>query len=136
MFAIQGKYEQKQRKIKMDCNAMATKIKALCDGVEIKDYQKRITVQVNVKEGGDGSFYIDVNKGRAAVEMGKTDNSDIVFTASSATLIGLAKGELDPVKTALAGKIKFKGSVDKIFEFKKVIDQIKAAKAEKDKSAV
>ena len=120
----------------MDYSEMAAKIKGLCDGVELKDYRNHITVQVNVKEGGDGSFYIDVNKGKVVVEMGKADNSDIVFTASSATLIGLAKGELDPVKTALAGKIKFKGSVDKIFEFKKVIDQIKAARAEKDKAAV
>lgn len=120
----------------MDYSEMAMKIKGLCDGVELKGYQKRMRVQVNVKEGGDGSFYIDVNKGNVTVEMGKLDNSDIVFTASSATLIGLAKGELDPVKTALAGKIKFKGSVDKIFEFKKVIDMIKAARAEKDKAAV
>lgn len=116
----------------MDYNAMATKIKSLCDGVELKDYQKRITVQVNVKEGGDGSFYIDVNNGRVKVETGRLEKSDLTFTASSETLIGLAKGELDPKKTALAGKIRFKGSLDKIFEFKRVIDQIKAARKEKD----
>lgn len=120
----------------MNYSEMAVKIKNLCDDVELKDYQKHMTVQVNVKEGGDGSFFIDVNKGRISVEMGRTDNSDIVFTASSATLIGLAKGELDPVKTAMSGKIRFKGSIDKIFEFKKVIDQIKAARAEKDKATV
>ena len=120
----------------MDYSEMAKKIKGLCDGVELKDCQKRMRVQVNVKEGGDGSFYIDVNKGKVSVEMGKLKESDIVFTASSATLIGLAKGELDPVKTALAGKIRFKGSVDKIFEFKKIIDMIKAARAERDKATV
>ena len=120
----------------MNYSEMAEKIKKLCDGEELKNYKKRMTVQVNVKEGGDGSFYINIDEGRVSVEMGRAAGSDIVFTASSATLIGLAKGELDPVKTAVAGKIRFKGSVDKILEFKKVIDQIKAARAEKDKAAV
>lgn len=120
----------------MNYSDMASKIRDLCDGVELKDYKKHMTVQVNVKDGGDGSFYIDVNNGKVVVETGKADNSDLVFTASSQTLIGLAKGELDPRKTALAGKIRFKGSLDKIWEFKKVIDQIKAAKAEKDKATV
>ncbi|HBH96121.1 MAG TPA: hypothetical protein DDX91_10235 [Ruminococcaceae bacterium] len=120
----------------MDYSEMAVKIKRLCDGVELKDYQKRMIVQVNVRDGGDGSFYIDVNQGKVAVEMGKAEISDIDITASSETLIGLARGDLDPKKTFLAGKISFKGSISKVLEFKKIIDKIKAARAEKDKAAV
>lgn len=110
----------------MTYQEIVSKIKELCAGADLGDYKKHLAVEVAIKGEGEGVFYIEAKDGKVNVEPYSYNDRDVRFTATADNFISLAKGELDPVKAFLTGKLKVDGSIDKALEFKKVVEIIKA----------
>ncbi len=112
----------------MNYQEIVSKIKELCADADLGDYKNHLAVEVAIKGEGEGVFYIEAKDGRVNVEPYDYNDRDVRLTATADNFISLAKGELDPVKAFLTGKLKVDGSIDKALEFKKVVDIVKGSR--------
>lgn len=91
---------------------------------DLGSYKKHLAVEVEITGEGEGVFYIEAKDGKINVEPYNYNDRDVRLTARADNFIAIAKGELDPVKAFLTGKLKIDGSMDKALEFQKVIERI------------
>jgi putative sterol carrier protein len=61
-------------------------------------------------EGG-GKWVVEIAEGECRVREGTTASPDVTLTMSASDYVAIAKGELDPVKAFMGGRIKFKGNM-------------------------
>ncbi|MCM1487643.1 MAG: SCP2 sterol-binding domain-containing protein [Firmicutes bacterium] len=112
----------------MTYQEIVAEVKELCAGAELKQYTKHLAVEVAITGEGEGVFYIEAKDGRINVEPYTYNDRDVRLTASAKNFLAIAKGELDPVKAFMTGKLKVDGSIDKALEFKSVVEEVAAAK--------
>ena len=103
-------------------------VKELCGNADLGDYKRHLAVEVEIKGEGEGVFYIEAKDGKVNVEPYNYNDRDVRLIASADNFIAIAKGELDPVKAFLTGKLKVDGSMDKALEFKRVVEIVGAKK--------
>lgn len=109
----------------MTYEEIVAKIKELCGSAELKDYNKHLAVEVEIRGEGEGVFYIEAKDGKINVEPYSYNDRDVRLIASADNFLKITSGKLDPVFAFTTGKLKVEGSVDKALEFKKVVDMIK-----------
>lgn len=115
----------------MTYQEIVSEVKNFCVGAELKKYAKHLAVEVAITGEGEGVFYIEAKDGKINVEPYNYNDRDVRFTANAKNFLAIAKGELDPVKAFMTGRLKVDGSIDKALEFKSVVDEISAAKKKK-----
>lgn len=103
-------------------------VKDICKDASLKDYKKHLAVEVQITGEGEGVFYIEAKDGSVNVEPYDYHDRDVRLIASAENFIKISKGELDPVKAFMTGKLKVDGSIDKALEFKKIVESVKKAK--------
>ncbi|HBH94866.1 MAG TPA: SCP-2 sterol transfer family protein [Ruminococcaceae bacterium] len=103
-------------------------VKDFCRDADLGDYKKHLAVEVAITGEGEGVFYIEAKDGRINVEPYNYNDRDVRLIAKADNFIAIAKGELDPVKAFLSGKLRIDGSMEKALEFQKVISRIGADK--------
>lgn len=111
----------------MTYQEIVTNVKNLCCNADLGSYKDHLAVEVEIKGEGEGVFYIEAKDGKVNVEPYNYNDRDVRLIASAKNFISIAKGELDPVKAFLTGKLKVDGSMDKALEFKKVVEIIRKA---------
>lgn len=112
----------------MTYHEIVAKVQELCKGAELKDYKNHLAVEVAITGEGEGVFYIEARDGKVNVEPYDYRDRDVRLIASADNFIAIAKGELDPVKAFMSGKLKVDGSIDKALEFKKIVDSVNTSK--------
>ncbi len=112
----------------MTYQEIVAEVKNFCKGAELKKYNKHLAVEVAITGEGEGVFYIEAKDGKINVEPYSYNDRDVRLTADAKNFLSIAKGELDPVKAFMTGKLKVDGSIDKALEFKSVVEEITAAK--------
>lgn len=112
----------------MTYQEIVSEVKKLCAGAELKKYAKHLAVEVAITGEGEGVFYIEAKDCKINVEPYSYNDRDVRLTADAKNFIAIAKGELDPVKAFMTGKLKVDGSIDKALEFKSVVEEVAAAK--------
>ena len=112
----------------MTYQEIVANVKELCGNADLGDYKSHLAVEVEIKGEGEGVFYIEAKDGKVNVEPYNYNDRDVRLIASANNFIAIAKGDLDPVKAFLTGKLKVDGSMDKALEFKKVVEIIGAEK--------
>lgn len=110
----------------MTYQEIVANVKALCGNADLGDYKSHLAVEVEIKGEGEGVFYIEAKDGKVNVEPYNYNDRDVRLIASANNFIAIAKGELDPVKAFLTGKLKVDGSMDKALEFKKVVEIVRS----------
>ncbi len=88
---------------------------------DVIGYNGKLAYQFNITGDGDGTFYTEIKDGKLIIEPFGYDDRDAGFTASYDTFLSIAKGEADPIKLFLTGKLKVDGSIEKALEIKKFI---------------
>ena len=83
---------------------------------EIGDLQK--TVLIELSNGAKWHFTLK-DRHVAGLLDGGVDRADITLLTDEATLRGLLLREIGPFKAYATGKLKFKGSVDDLLQFRK-----------------
>lgn len=68
-------------------------------------------VQFEVEGNDGGSWYAEVKDNQAKISEGITTNPELVIKANSEDVISLIRGELDPFKAFMSGKVKVNGNV-------------------------
>ena len=112
----------------MTYQEIVANVKELCGNADLGDYKSHLAVEVEIKGEGEGVFYIEAKDGKVNVEPYNYNDRDVRLIASADNFIAIAKGELDPVKAFLTGKLKVDGSMDKALEFKRVVEIVGAKK--------
>lgn len=110
----------------MTYQEIVANVKELCGNADLGDYKNHLAVEVEIKGEGEGVFYIEAKDGKVNVEPYNYNDRDVRLIASANNFIAIAKGELDPVKAFLTGKLKVDGSMDKALEFKKVVEIVRS----------
>jgi putative sterol carrier protein len=85
--------------------------------------------QFNLTGDESGTFYVEIKNGELIVRPYDYHDRDAEFTASFEIFGGLARGDIDPVKEYLTGKLRVGGSIDKALKLKEFIKQEKKAKS-------
>ena len=112
----------------MTYQEIVANVKELCGNADLGDYKSHLAVEVEIKGEGEGVFYIEAKDGKVNVEPYNYNDRDVRLIASANNFIAIAKGDLDPVKAFLSGKLKVDGSMDKALEFKRVVEIVGAKK--------
>lgn len=105
----------------MTCAEIVEKGREICSKIDLGDYKKHFIVEIALKGDSSEVFYIETNEGKANIELGENKNRHLRVTAAFENFAAMAKGELDPKKALLTGRLKLDGGIDKAFEFKKVL---------------
>jgi putative sterol carrier protein len=87
----------------------------------VADVDGHFAYQFNLTGDCAGAFYAEVKDGIMYVEPYNYYDRDAEITASYETLMGLTKGEVDPIKAFFSGKIKVAGSTDKALKLINVL---------------
>lgn len=96
-------------------------LKELFEQCDVSGYEGNIAYQFNIKGDGEGTFYAELKDGVLKIEPYDYHDRDAEFTASYEIFIAVIKGEADPVKLYLTGKLKVNGSIEKALLIQKFI---------------
>lgn len=88
------------------------------------DYMGHLAVEVFIKGDGSGTFYIEVNDGKIAVEPYDYHDHDCKLIVSAKNFFKLADGSLNPVAAFTTGRLKIERSIEKALEFQKVLEAV------------
>lgn len=81
---------------------------------------KDVTVQFNVSGGDGGDWVVAIKDGTCTVEKGLAAKADGTVNASAQTLLGLARGEVDPLTAFMMGKVKVRGDMSVLLSLQSV----------------
>jgi putative sterol carrier protein len=56
-------------------------------------------------------WVVEIAEGECRIKEDTTASPDVTLTMSASDYVAIAKGELDPVKAFMGGRIKFKGNM-------------------------
>ena len=104
------------------------------ENADAREIYEHIAVQVNVTGEGAGALYIEVAGRAVCVEPYDYYDRDGLLTASSATIVDIAKGVLTFREAIDQGLLKVEGNMDKLTKLAKIKPEVahkkRAAKAE------
>ena len=104
------------------------------ENADAREIYEHIAVQVNVTGEGEGAFYVEVAGRAVCVEPYDYYDRDGLITASSETIVAIAKGDLTFEKALEDGLIQLEGNMDKFRKLAKIKPEIphkkRVAKAE------
>jgi putative sterol carrier protein len=83
-----------------------------------EDFNK--TLQFHIKDIGFFKFIIKNQK--AKVEEGKDETSSMQVITDSDTIIGITKGEVDPMDAFMNGELEAKGNIPDLTKFQVLMD--------------
>ena len=77
-----------------------------------------LTVQQNVSGApeGDTGYYMQIQDGNAAMNIGQAENADVTISQDYDTAVAIAKGELNAQNAFMTGKIKVTGNMAKLMQ--------------------
>ncbi|MBR1852907.1 MAG: SCP2 sterol-binding domain-containing protein [Lachnospiraceae bacterium] len=105
------------------------------ENADAREIYEHIAVQVNVTGEGAGAFYIEVAGRAVCVEPYDYYDRDGLITASSETIVDIAKGDLSFEEAMQKGLLRLEGNMDKFGKLAKIKPEIphkkRVAKAEK-----
>lgn len=71
--------------------------------------------------GADGGLWtVEVEDGQVRVEEGAAESADVTVEATSEDLIGLIKGDLNPMAAFMQGRLKVKGNLSIAMQLQKL----------------
>ena len=88
-------------------------VRSAYENADAREIYEHIAVQVNVTGEGEGAFYIEVAGRAVCVEPYDYYDRDGLITASSETIVAIAKGELELEKALEQNLIRLDGNMDK-----------------------
>ena len=88
-----------------------------------------LSIQFETEEGPDGdvNYYLATNEGRAALNLGDTENPDVTVKQSYDTASAISKGDLNTQTAFMTGKLKVSGNLAKLMMHQGAIAQWGAA---------
>jgi putative sterol carrier protein len=84
-----------------------------------EDFNK--TLQFNIKDIGYFKFIISNQK--AKIEEGKDESASMTVITDSDTIIGITKGEVDPMDAFMNGELEAKGNIPDLTKFEVLMDE-------------
>lgn len=97
----------------MNYESLFEEIKKIFMHADVSSIKEHLAYQFNITGEAEGIFYAEVSEGKLTVEPYDYQDRDALFTCSGDTLLGVAKGKLDPVAAFTLGKLKVEGSIEK-----------------------
>ena len=94
------------------------------ENADAREIYEHIAVQVNVTGEGEGAFYIEVAGRAVCVEPYDYYDRDGLITASSETIVDIAKGKLAFEKALEKGLIHLEGNMDKFRKLAKIKPEV------------
>lgn len=67
-------------------------------------------------EGG-GTWTVSIAEGKCSVQSGPAEAPNVTFSASAADYLAITRGELDPMKAFMGGKLSIKGDMGLMMRF-------------------
>jgi len=70
-----------------------------------------IVYQFELSGEGGGTWAVEIADGQCRVKEGGVSNPDLTLMMSAADYVAMVKGELDPIKAFMSGKVKARGDL-------------------------
>jgi putative sterol carrier protein len=86
---------------------------------KFEDFNK--TLQFHIKDIGDFKFIIEDQKAR--IEEGEDETSSMQVITDSDTIIGITKGEIDPMDAFMNGELEAKGNIPDLSKFQILMEE-------------
>jgi putative sterol carrier protein len=74
-------------------------------------------IQFNLKGEDGGTWTVAIADGQCAVQEGPAEAPNATLEASAADYLAIARGELDPTKAFMGGKLSLKGDMSLMMRF-------------------
>lgn len=73
--------------------------------------------QFNLSGEGGGTWTVTVADGKCTASEGPSESPQVTLEAAAADYLAISRGELDPMKAFMGGKLKIKGDMNLIMKF-------------------
>jgi putative sterol carrier protein len=80
-------------------------------------------VQLLAGGEGGGDFVLSIHDGKAEAVEGRAQNPSVTINVLAADWIAILKGELDPMRAFMTGKLKFTGDMGLMMKFQRLFSQ-------------
>lgn len=80
-------------------------------------------IQLNASGEGGGNYIITVNDGQADMDAGQADNPTVTINVAATDWIAITKGELDPTRAFMTGKVKLSGDIGLMMKFQRMFSR-------------
>lgn len=105
----------------MTYESVFEEIKKIFMCADVSGIKEHLAYQFNITGEAEGIFYAEVSEGTLSVEPYDYQDRDAMFICTADTLLGIAKGKLDPVAAFTLGKLKVEGSIEKALLIQKFL---------------
>jgi putative sterol carrier protein len=80
-------------------------------------------IQLNASGAGGGNYMITIKDGEADMDPGQADNPTVTINVSATDWIAITKGELDPTRAYMTGKLRLSGDIGLMMKFQRMFSQ-------------
>ncbi len=78
------------------------------------------TILFDIKGEDGGLWTVQIDDGQISVEEGEIESPDVTVEAATKDLMGLIKGELNPMAAFMQGRLKVKGNMSIAMQLQKL----------------
>lgn len=78
------------------------------------------TIQLNASGEGGGSYVLAIDDGKAEARTGEEESPTATINVAASDWLAISRGELDPMKAFMTGKVKFSGDMGLIMKLQKM----------------
>jgi putative sterol carrier protein len=77
-------------------------------------------IQFNTTGEGGGDYFLNIANGKADYKAGVVDDANVTINVAAQDWLDIIKGELDPTKAFMTGKLKISGDLGLMMRFQKM----------------
>ena len=77
-------------------------------------------VQLNATGEGGGNYVLSIADGKAEAQTGTAENPSVTITVAASDWLAITRGELEPTRAFMTGKLKLSGDIGLMMKFQKM----------------